>query len=141
MNAIIGITALASVRKTTDEQREYLHLIKDAGESLVTLINDILDFSKIESGKLSLEAIEFDLQDSLGDILKTLASRAHEKRLELAYHVSPEIPEMLIGDPGRLRQVIVNLSAMPSSLPNTGRLSCRLKKNRKRKIRSPCNLP
>jgi two-component system, sensor histidine kinase and response regulator len=109
MNAIIGMTGLALGTETSDEQREYLQLIRDAGESLVTLINDILDLAKIESGKLSLENIEFDLQDGLGDILRTLAARAHEKGLELAYYVQPEVPEMLIGDPGRLRQVIVNL--------------------------------
>jgi two-component system, sensor histidine kinase and response regulator len=109
MNAIIGMTGLALNTENTEEQDEYLKLIRDAGESLLTLINDILDLSKIESGKLSFETVEFDLPDSLGDILKTLAPRAHEKGLELAYYVSPEVPETVLGDPGRLRQVIVNL--------------------------------
>lgn len=109
MNAIIGMTELALNTETSDEQYEYLKIIKTSGESLVALINDILDFSKIKSGKLSLEQIDFDLPDSVADCLKSLAVRAHDKKLELAYHISPEVPENLIGDPGRLRQVIINL--------------------------------
>ena len=75
----------------------------------MTLINDILDLSKIEAGRLDLEAIDFSLHESLGDTMKSLALRARKKRLELACHVAPDVPEMLVGDPGRLRQVVVNL--------------------------------
>ncbi len=109
MNGIIGMTDLALDTSLTDEQREYLEAIKDSGTSLMTLINNILDFSKIESNKLDLDLIEFNLPDSLADILKTLAVRAHEKGLELAYQVQSDVPDVLVGDPGRLRQILVNL--------------------------------
>ena len=83
--------------------------MKESAESLLTLINDILDLSKIEAGKLDLEAIDFSLHESLGNTMKALALRAHKKRLELACHIAPDVPEALVGDPGRLRQVVVNL--------------------------------
>ena len=83
--------------------------MKSCSDSLLTVINDILDFSKIEAGKLSLDEIRFDLEDILGDTIKTLALRAHKKGLELACHILPNVPEQLVGDPGRLRQVLVNL--------------------------------
>jgi PAS domain S-box-containing protein len=109
MNAIIGMTELALDSRLTPEQREYLTVVKDSAESLLALINDILDFSKIEAGKLVLENVEFHLRDVLGDTMRTLGLRAHQKRLELACHVSPDVPELLVGDPNRLRQVVVNL--------------------------------
>ncbi len=83
--------------------------MKESSESLLTLINDILDLSKIEAGKLDLEMIDFSLHESLGNTMKALGLRAHKKRLELACHIAPDVPEMLVGDPGRLRQVVVNL--------------------------------
>jgi two-component system sensor histidine kinase/response regulator len=109
MNAIIGMTELALDSRLTPEQREYLTVVKDSAESLLALINDILDFSKIEAGKLVLENVEFHLRDVLGDTMRTLGLRAHQKRLELACHVSADVPELLVGDPSRLRQVVVNL--------------------------------
>jgi signal transduction histidine kinase/DNA-binding response OmpR family regulator len=110
MNGIIGMTELALQTKLTDEQHEYLTTVKGSADSLLTVINDVLDFSKIEAGKLDLDPIDFELRDSLGDALRTLALRAHLKGLELACRVAPKIPEALIGDQGRLRQIILNLA-------------------------------
>jgi two-component system, sensor histidine kinase and response regulator len=109
LNGVIGMTELALDTELTAEQREYLDMVKASGESLLSVINDILDFSKIEAGQLTLDAIPFDLSDCLGTTLKLLASRADMKGLELACEIRPDVPTALVGDPGRLRQIITNL--------------------------------
>ncbi|TXI79430.1 MAG: response regulator [Dechloromonas sp.] len=109
MNGIIGMTDLALETALTEDQREFMSIVKSSAESLLTIINDILDFSKIEAGKLLVESIAFDLHRVVAETLKTLALRAHEKQLELIFSIEPEVPRNVIGDPGRLRQVLVNL--------------------------------
>jgi two-component system sensor kinase len=109
MNGVIGMAELALQTKLTLQQREYLNIVTQSADALLRLLNDILDFSKVEAGKLELEHIEFSLRDIIGDAMHTLGVRAAEKNLELAYLVPADVPETLIGDPGRLRQVIVNL--------------------------------
>jgi signal transduction histidine kinase/AmiR/NasT family two-component response regulator/HPt (histidine-containing phosphotransfer) domain-containing protein len=109
MNGIIGMTELTLDTTLTSAQRGYLGMVKASADSLLTIINDILDFSKIEAGKFDLDPIGFNLRDGLADMVKTLALRAHQKELELAFHVAADVPDSVIGDPGRLRQIILNL--------------------------------
>jgi two-component system sensor histidine kinase/response regulator len=109
MNGILGMTELALGTDLSPTQREYISVVKSCADGLLSLLNDILDFSKIEAGKLTLDPHVFALHKMIADTLKATSLRAHQKGLELAYEVDPEVPEHLIGDPARLRQIIVNL--------------------------------
>ncbi len=109
MNGILGMAELALSSELRPRQRDYLKIVKSSAEGLLAVVNDILDFSKIEAGKLHLDRTEFALRDVLGDVLTALAVSAHQKGLELACRIVPAVPDRLIGDPGRLRQVLVNL--------------------------------
>jgi PAS domain S-box-containing protein len=109
MNAIIGMTDLTLRTSLSTGQREYLSTVREASESLLALVNDILDFSKIEARQLALEHAPFALRDVVEDAVRLLAQRADEKGLELACRIAPDVPDALIGDPGRLRQILINL--------------------------------
>jgi signal transduction histidine kinase/DNA-binding response OmpR family regulator len=109
MNGVVGMTELLLATDTTTEQREYLETVKASADSLLTIINDVLDFSKIEAGKLDLNLVCFNLRDTLEDSVKALAFQAHQKHLELVCNVKAEVPDHVIGDPTRIRQLIMNL--------------------------------
>ena len=109
MNAIIGMTELALEAPGAEDRRQHLKTVKSAADNLLGILNDLLDFSKIEAGKLELDPADFGLRAILGDTLRTLAIRAHKNGLELVSHVQPGVPDALIGDAGRLRQVLINL--------------------------------
>ncbi len=109
MNAVLGMTDLALDTRLTDEQRNYLTIVSSSANALLHVINDLLDFAKIEAGKLELDAADFSLRAVLNDTLRALAVRAHKKGIELVGHVPPDVPDALVGDAGRLRQVLLNL--------------------------------
>ena len=109
LNAILGMTTLALQTRLSAEQRDYLATVRSSAESLLEIVNDILDFSKIEAHRLELERAEFELRESVGDAAKLLGVRAGEKRIELAWDIAPDVPDLLYGDEGRLRQVLLNV--------------------------------
>ena len=109
MNAILGMTELVLDTPLTEDQRQCLKTVKSGADNLLGIINDLLDFSKIEAGKLELDPADFSLRAALGDTLRALAVRAHRKGLELVCQVRPDVPDALVGDAGRVRQVLLNL--------------------------------
>jgi signal transduction histidine kinase len=115
----------------TGEQKHYLTVVKSSAEALLKVINDILDFSKVEAGKLELEEIDFSLRDSLSDTLKVLGVRADDKGLELACDIDPKLPDAFLGDPMRLRQVIVNLVGNAVKFTEDGEVVVRVVEQRR----------
>ena len=127
VNGIIGITELTLDTELTGEQRGYLMMLKSSGDSLLGVINDILDFSKVESGKLELDPVEFHLRDVVGEALRGFALQADEKGLELAYCIDPKVPDCVVGDSGRLRQVLLNLVGNAIKFTPQGEVIVRVK--------------
>ena len=131
MNAILGMTELVLDTPLFDDQRQCLKAVKSAADNLLGNINDLLDFSKIEAGKLELEPGDFSLRATVGDTLRALAVRAHRKGLELIYDVQAEVPDALVGDAGRLRQVLLNLVANAIKFTDAGEVVVRVEVDRK----------
>ena len=129
MNGVLGMTQLLLDTPLNAEQRDYTEMAHSSANSLLSIINDILDFSKIEAGKLELENIEFPLRDSLANTMNTLGARASAKGLNLACDVRPEVPEYLLGDPGRLRQIIVNLVGNAIKFTDRGEIRLTVDRN------------
>ncbi len=123
INGIIGMTSLALETKLSLEQREYLDTIKKSSDSLLNIINDILDLSKIEAGRLELEEMNFSLHDVVESAMDTLVYKSDEKGLELLYYVDPEVPEHLVGDSGRLRQILLNLGGNAIKFTHVGEVT------------------
>ena len=126
INGVIGMTDLALGTELTVEQREYLEMVKSSADYLLAVINDILDFSKIEAGKLDLDPVDFNLRDHLDETIATLSLRAHAKGLELACHVLDDVPEAVVGDACRLRQILVNLIGNAVKFTSEGEVAVRV---------------
>ncbi|HEY1462661.1 MAG TPA: ATP-binding protein [Terriglobales bacterium] len=130
MNGILGMTELVLDTNLTEEQRENLGLVKLSAESLLSIINDILDFSKIEAGRFAVESIPFDLRKNLGDTIHAFGLRAKQKGLNLVYSAQPDLPETLLGDPGRIRQVLINLIGNALKFTEQGEISIKAEKEK-----------
>ena len=136
MNAVIGMTGLLLDSHLTSEQREYAETVRDSGESLLQIINDILDFSKIEAGKLDLEIIDFDLRATVEAVSDVISQRVSEKGLEFACIIHPEVQSSLRGDPGRLRQILLNLTGNAVKFTERGEVIIRVSPDKEQQTRT-----
>jgi CheY-like chemotaxis protein len=123
MNGVLGMSELLLDMELDAVARDYAETIRDCGRALLTVINDILDFSKIEAGKMELESLDLDLHDTVRDVARVLALQAHVKGLELTMNIDPQLPDMVRGDPGRLRQILLNLGANAVKFTSKGEIS------------------
>lgn len=126
MNAILGMTELTMLTQLNDEQSDYLHTVKAAGQNLLEIINNILDLSKIEAGQMTLEEVDFNLEYVIGSVVNMLSLAAFEKGLDLSFTIAPDVPVILEGDPARLRQVVTNLAANAVKFTRTGQVEIRV---------------
>jgi CheY-like chemotaxis protein len=130
MNGVLGMTALLLETPLTEEQREYVQVLTSSGAALMTIIDDILDFSKIEAGRMELEIVDFDLTTTVAEAIELVAEKAQKKGLEVAYVVDPDVPRWASGDPGRLRQVLLNLVGNAVKFTLAGEVVVRVKLER-----------
>src|SRR5579863_8161361 len=135
MNALLGMAELLSETPLNDEQRDYVRVFRRAGDNLLNVINDILDFSKVEAGQIELESVEFDLKEVVAEVMEIAGIRAHAKGLAVLSAMQAGVPERLIGDPGRLRQILLNLLGNATKFTERGEIALRVEMES-----APCTL-
>ena len=140
MNAVIGLSYLALQTNLNPKQHDYIYKIQSSGKALLGIINDILDFSKIEAGKLTIENTNFDLEKVMNDVATVITYKAHEKGLEIVFDISPDVPLLLIGDPLRIGQIIINLANNAVKFTNDGEIVLKIELNKQTATKSSDDL-